>query len=140
MKYVLTGTPLCPGDAKEMAAVESAISVEYSYFTPAFMPVYVERMLKKKKGLEADETKVAAAIEKLTGDTCTALGNSLGSVGRYFGGDEMSPQSCTNIIPHEPQSQPRVTSKSSQIHPSSCLAHVAITSTHRFSSRMRRLS
>ncbi|KAH8069578.1 hypothetical protein JL721_5888 [Aureococcus anophagefferens] len=65
MKYVLTGTPLCPGDAKEMAAVESAISVEYSYFTPAFMPVYVERMLKKKKGLEADETKVAAAIEAL---------------------------------------------------------------------------
>ena len=46
MKYVLAGTSLCPGDAKEAALVESAISVEYSYFSPAFLPAYYQRVVR----------------------------------------------------------------------------------------------
>ena len=65
MKYVLAGTSLCPGDAKEAALVESAISVEYSYFSPAFLPAYYQRVVNKKKGFEPDEAKVAASIEAL---------------------------------------------------------------------------
>ncbi|KAJ1461143.1 glutathione S-transferase [Pelagophyceae sp. CCMP2097] len=66
MRYVLSGTPLDPSTKKEQALLDQATSVEYSYFGPAFMPIYFERMLKPAKKLGAtDETKVAAAIAEL---------------------------------------------------------------------------
>ena len=53
------GGSLVPASVQDRAVVDQVISIEYSYFSPAFMPVYFERMLKPAKNLGAtDETKV----------------------------------------------------------------------------------
>lgn len=69
MKYLASkpgGTALIPSDAQEAALMEQCMSVEYSYFSPAFMPIYFERMLKPSKGLGVtDEAVCAKAIKDL---------------------------------------------------------------------------
>jgi len=54
MRHVAEGTQLIPTDAKALALMEQWISVEYSYFYPAFMPIMYMRVLKKAP---LDETK-----------------------------------------------------------------------------------
>ena len=60
------GSRLVPAKPEVVALMDQAISFEVEHFTPAFMPIYFERLLKPSKGLgETDETAVAAAIAKL---------------------------------------------------------------------------
>merc|ERR1711865_1329944 len=48
------------------ALMDQMISVKYSYFSPAFMPIYFQRLLKPSKGMGApDEEVVAKAIAQL---------------------------------------------------------------------------
>lgn len=69
MRYLASkpgGTPLVPAKPEVRALVDQVISVEFSYFTPAFYPIYFERHLKPTKGLgETDDARVAAAIDDL---------------------------------------------------------------------------
>ena len=47
MRHVAEGSALLPADAPTRALIDQWISHEYSYFSPAFMPLYYMRVLKK---------------------------------------------------------------------------------------------
>lgn len=92
MKHIASrpgGTPLIPAAPAGAALMEQMISVEYSYFSPAFMPIYFERLLKPTKGLgETNEEVVAKAVGELTqvlGELEKMLGDK-----PYFAGDAFS--------------------------------------------------
>ena len=69
MKHVARGSSLIPTDAALAAQVEQWISVEYSYFYPEFLPIYIyfERVLKKmyQPGVGPDETLCEAKTKAL---------------------------------------------------------------------------
>jgi len=79
---------LVPAVAEDAAIMEQAISVEYSYFYPAFMPIYRERMLKADKGLLPDEAAAEAAITEL-GPVLDVMDRLLASK-EYFAGGSFS--------------------------------------------------
>lgn len=57
MRYAAEGTALVPAEVMARAVMEQWISVEYSYFSPAFLPIYLMRVVKK---LPLDEAAVGA--------------------------------------------------------------------------------
>lgn len=62
MNYVAQGTALLPDSPAERALVDQWISVEYSYFAPALLPIMYMRVLKK---MPLDEAKVAEHTAQL---------------------------------------------------------------------------
>lgn len=82
MKHVAKssgGTPLIPESAEAEATMEQAISVEYSYFFPAFMPIYHERHLKPTKGLGETNEAICSNKEKELAPVLDVLEKMLGN-------------------------------------------------------------
>jgi glutathione S-transferase len=72
----LPGPRLMPGDAKQRARVNQAISVLDSYFYPTLVwGLFVERVDKPARGVAPDEAKVAAVLPRAR--TCLRALNSL---------------------------------------------------------------
>ncbi|KAK0223577.1 glutathione S-transferase [Armillaria fumosa] len=67
LKYESQGTKLIPtGDLKKIALFEQAASVEQSSFDPYATAVGMEKIIKPRKGIQANEATVEAALTSLS--------------------------------------------------------------------------
>ncbi|KAI9568182.1 glutathione S-transferase [Boletus coccyginus] len=65
-KYEGQGTPgLVPNDPKSEALFEQAASIEYSNFYPFALGLATEKIIKKHRGLPADEARVSECLASL---------------------------------------------------------------------------
>lgn len=88
LKHVSFGSSIYPADNPRLAGtIEQWVSVEYSYFYPAWMPIFVEKILKprKDKSYQADMKIVEAKKQELL-PTLDLLNTHLAD-NAFLGGD-----------------------------------------------------
>jgi len=88
LKHVSFGSSIYPADNPRLAGtIEQWVSVEYSYFYPAWMPIFVEKILKprKDKSYQADMKIVEAKKQELL-PTLDLLNTHLAD-NTFLGGD-----------------------------------------------------
>ncbi|KAJ7275656.1 glutathione S-transferase-like protein [Mycena rebaudengoi] len=87
-KYPSQGPPLIPAGTEPTARFEQAASVEFANFEPHARAVYVQRIVQPLRGLEPDETAVAAALAGLAA-TLEVYERILGTQ-KFLAGDEFT--------------------------------------------------